>query len=64
MSLVFKIMKAAASFHGVEYNEKKQKQGTCRHQPVYCSMCSVNTIQKMFCCGRHTRKYLISKWKK
>ena len=28
MSLVFKIMKAAASFHGVEYNEKKQKQGS------------------------------------
>lgn len=28
MSLVFKIMKAAASFHGIEYNEKKQKQGT------------------------------------
>jgi Relaxase/Mobilisation nuclease domain len=28
MSLVFKIMKAAASFHGVAYNEKKQKQGT------------------------------------
>ena len=28
MSLVFKIMKAAASFHGVVYNEKKQKQGT------------------------------------
>ena len=27
-NLVFKIMKAAASFHGVEYNEKKLKQGS------------------------------------
>src|SRR2546430_17614046 len=29
-SLVFKIMKASATFHGVGYNEKKQKQGLAK----------------------------------
>jgi hypothetical protein len=30
MKLVFKILKAGATFHGVDYNEKKLKQGTAK----------------------------------